>query len=540
MKKYLALLLALAMMLSLAACGSKPAEETEAPAEEAPVAAEAPAAEAAPAVAGEVSTAVTIGLVDTHYPAYPSSAMDDDFICSGMVYDKLFEVDDNTGEYVSYILESYEWTDDVTLVMTVKDGVYFSDGKQLTAEDVLFSLHNYILQGETTDKYSYYSNIDFDASVVSEDGMTLTLVWKSAYGPALRTLNCSVMQKEFTEAHPSDDAIWFTDPVGSGPYAITDMVQDSYVTFTLREDYWDTSRSFDATEITLKFYTDESAMYMDYQAGNLDVIYNIGATTVESIEAAAGAQGTVQYYPDNDVLYIHLNEDNEILADPVVRQAIAHALDMEYITDVAYGALGTLATGHYPASFDAYIANAGYEYDPELSMELLEQAGYKAGDIVIDWVSPNLTPEPEIGEAVQALLSQVGITVNVQTYELATALGYHLGGETDISCSHTMGGNPTKEPDNALSSFYENGAFSSFSISSPVYNEYYYNGLYNVDEDVRWENYELLDQWLWDNYMVLPVCEIMKAVAYNDRIESFNQSALLRSCLGSLQLVGVE
>lgn len=538
MKKYLALLLALAMMLSLAACGSKPAEETEAPAAEAP-AAEAPAAEAPAAPAGEVSTAVTIGVVDTHYPAYPSSAMDDDFVCSGMVYDKLFEVDDNTGEYVSYILESYEWTDDVTLVMTVKDGIYFSDGKQMTAEDVLFSLQNYILQGETTDKYQYYSNIDFDASTVSEDGMTVSLVWKAPYGPALRTLNCPVMQKDFTEAHASDEMVWFTGPVGSGPYMITDMVQDSYVTFTLREDYWDTSRSFDATEITLKFYTDESAMYMDYQAGNLDVIYNVGATTVESVQTA-GDQGTVQFYPDNDVVYIQLNEDDEVLSDPKVRQAIAHALDMQYITDVAYGALGTLATSHFPTTFDAYVENAGYEYNPELSVQLLEEAGYKSGDIVLNWISPNLPPEPQIGEAIQALLSQVGITVNVQTYELATALGYHLSGETDISCQHTMGGNPTEEPDNTLSAFYEGGAFASFSISSPEYNSYYYAGLNNVDEDVRWENYKKLDQWLWDNYMALPVCEVMKAVVYNDRIESFNQSALLRSCLGSLQIVGVE
>lgn len=539
MKKYLALLLALVMMMSLmAACGSKPAEEPEAPAAEAP-AAEAPAAAPAAPEAGEVSTVVTIGVVDTHYPAYPSSAMDDDFVCSGMVYDKLFEVDDNTGEYVSYILESYEWTDDVTLVMTVKDGIYFSDGKQMTGEDVLFSLHNYILQGETTDKYQYYSNIDFDASSVSEDGMTVNLVWKAPYGPALRTLNCPVMQKEFTEANPSDEMVWFTAPVGSGPYMITDMVQDSYVTFSLREDYWDSSRSFDATEITLKFYTDESAMYMDYQAGNLDVIYNVGATTVESVQTA-GDQGTIQFYPDNDVVYIQINEDNPVLANPKVREAIAHALDMQYITDVAYGVLGTPATSHFPTTFDAYVENAGYEYDPELSVQLLEEAGYKAGDIVIDWISPNLPPEPQIGEAIQALLSQVGITVNVQTYELATALGYHIGGETDISCQHTMGGNPTEEPDNTLSAFYENAPFASFSISSPEYNGYYYAGLNNVDDNVRWDNYKKLDQWLWDNYMALPVCEVMKAVVYNDRIESFNQSALLRSCLGSLQIVGVE
>ena len=48
------------------------------------------------------------------------------------------------------------------------------------------------------------------------------------------------MQKEFTQAHDNADQIWYTGPVGSGPYEITDCVQDSYVTFTLRDDYWNT------------------------------------------------------------------------------------------------------------------------------------------------------------------------------------------------------------------------------------------------------------------------------------------------------------
>ena len=317
---------------------------------------------------------------------------------------------------------------------------------------------------------------------------------------------------------------------------VSESVQDNYVVFTLRDDYWNPDYTYDATEITLKFYTDETAMYMDYQAGNLDVIYNISATTAESVEAAGGAQGTVQYYPDNDVVYIHLNASNKYLSDPVVREAICHALNLDYITDVCYGVLGAPAYSHYASGFDAYVEHERYEIDLDYARKLLADAGYKDGDIVLDWISPDMYPEPQIGESVQALLSQIGITVNVQSYELATALGYHLSGETAISCQHTMGGNPTKEPDNSMSAFYEGAAFKSFAVTDPKYNELYYTGLATVDEDARWEVYREMDQWLWDNYMAIPVCEVMKAVAYNSRIASFDQSALDRSCLGSLKL----
>lgn len=82
-------------------------------------------------------------------------------------------------------------------------------------------------------------------------------------------------------------------------------------------------------------------MYIDYQAGNLDAMYGVGTTVASQVEAANGGQGSVQYVSNNDVAFIMLNEDNEYLADPAVREAIACALDMTYITDVAYGLLGT-------------------------------------------------------------------------------------------------------------------------------------------------------------------------------------------------------
>lgn len=338
MKRKLAMILAIAMVFSVAVgCGTS-------------------------ALASD-DTAVTIGYVANHDPAYPSSPNFDDFIQQGMIYDKLFDVDDETGEFVTRLLESYEWTDETTLHMVLKDGITFNDGTTMTMEDVLFSLQNY-MAAPTTDKNQYYAHIDFDASVISEDGMTLDLVWKDAYGPALRTLNCSIMEKAFTEEHIEDtDEIWYTAPVGSGPYVVKECVKDSYVVYELREDYWDTSRTFDATEITLKFYTDESAMYMDFAAGNLDVIYDISAEIAANIEADPSL-GTVSLTPDNDVVYIQINEDKEILSDPLVREAIAYALDMEYITDVCYGALGTPATSHFASGFDAYVEHELYPYDP--------------------------------------------------------------------------------------------------------------------------------------------------------------------------------
>ncbi len=530
MKKFLSLLLALAMLCSLlTACGSGnnsqggDGSNTEASGTDTEG-------------AGPSDTTVTIGIADNMYPVYPSSSNSEDFIGTGMVYDFLFEVTAD-GEYVSKVLESYEWTDDVTLVMTVKDGIYFSDGQQMTADDVLFSLKNYVDQGQTSDKYVYYQYIDFDASTVSEDGMTLTLVYSQPYGPALRSLNCAIMERSFTEAHDNTDDIWLTGPVGSGPYEITECVKDSYWVFTLREDYWDADSTYDATQITLKFYSDETAMYVDYQAGNLDCIYYISSTIVDQIEAAGGSQGTVQYYTDNNTVLLALNANSQYLSDPVVREAIAYAIDTSYIAEVCYGSLGVPATSHFASSFECYTDHSGeYTYDVAKAQQLLTDAGYSSGEITIAWISPDIPPQPDIAECLQAMLDAVGIKLDIQTYELGTALQTFIEGTAEMSNITCNGGNPTCEPDNLLSSTCIGAAFTSFIISDPAYDALYQTGLTSVDETARWDAYTELDQWLYDNFMMIPLVETQSAVAYNSRIAEFPQGAINRSCLGDLKL----
>lgn len=538
-RSILSLLLALLLTLALFAACSSDEKSTDTPANSTAAtqgANDDDTGESSNEGGDNVSTAVTIGYTGGHYICYPSSSITEDFICQSMVYDKLFEIDEYTGEYTSRVLDSYKWADDVTLVMTLKDGIFFSDGKQMTGEDVLFSLENYVLQGEATDKYSYYQHIDFEASSISDDGMTVSLVWTMPYGPAQRQLNCSIMQKEFTEAHNDSDEIWYTAPVGSGPYEITDCVINSYVTFSLREDYWNSDYSYDAAEITLKFYSDETAMYVDYQSGNLDALYNISTTVAEQIEAAGGSQGSVQYISNNDVSLIILNEDNEFLSDPAVREAIAYALDMDYITEIAYGILGTTAYSHYASTFDCYVKQDGYEYNIEKAKQLLADAGYSEGEITISWVSPDMSPQPSIGEAIQGLLSMVGINVNVQCYEFATALGMYLDGNADIMMMTVNGGNPTGEPDQCLSAFSASAPFICMSIEDETYNSYLSTGLTTVDEQARWEAYKLADQWLYDNFNALPLCETLAAIAYNSRIASFDQSSVGKGCLGALKL----
>ena len=536
MKKLFALVLALAMVLSLAACGDNttPGSGTNPGANSGTTS----AGDVSNGDSGEKNTSVVLGTTAADYSCNPTSSYDSDFLKQGMVYDRLFEVESTTGEYGSRILESYSWTDNRTLHMTLKQGVLFNDGTTMTMEDVLYTIETFLANGTTTDKYVYLKFLDIEATKasLSEDKMSLDLVYASDYGPAINTLNFSIISKAYGEQHPETDADWFVNPVGSGPYVISDYVADAYVTFTLREDYWCTDYTYDATEITLKFYTDENAMFIDYQAGNLDAMVNVSNTVAEQV-AADASLGTAQLYSDNNTIILIMNEENEYLKDPVVREAIFHAIDREYIAEVCKGMLGTAATDLWASTFDCYVDHsADLTYDVEYAKKLLADAGYKDGDITISWISPDMHPEPLIGECVQAMLDEIGITVSVESYDLPTALGYHSDGTTAISNLTCMGGNPAREPNSFISSFNAGANFSAFSVEEDEYNAFFDTGLYNTDHAVRMEAYRNCSQWLLDNHIILPLIDTSSAIVYNSRIANFPQATVGRSCLGDLEL----
>ena len=539
MKKLLAMMLALAMVLSLAACGggnssgnasdpaSSGAPESTAPESSAPAESSAPS---------ELSGSKSED--GTHDCYHPSSTVSNNYMASSILYDMLFEFDDVTGEWNSRILSDYGWDDDVTLHLTLKDGITFADGTQMTADDILYSLYMYVAPGGRTDKYQHYKYIDFDASHVSDDGMTAYVVWSRPYSPALSSLSCPILSKAFLEAHDESDQIWYTDPLGSGPYQVKECVIDSYVTFEQREDYWAAADySYDCKEITIRYYTDETAMYVDYQNGVLDAMYNISSNVAKQVQDA-GNQGVVNYVPLNDVTLMCLNSSNEYLADPAVREAIAHAVDMNAIAEMAYGALYQPATSHLASTLDCYQEHEGYSYDPDYAKKVLSDAGYKDGDIVLEFIAANVDPQPQIAEAVQAYLSTIGITVNVTKYDLGTALQYFQSGENDVALMQVTGGNSAKIPMQVFNGMTADTPMKDRAIPDETFNSYINDGLNSNDPAVYNAAFASADQWLWDNFEALPIAETTAALAYHDgTIAAFPQSCIGRGCLGSIQLV---
>lgn len=515
-RRLIALLLVLVLVFSLmCACGSADPADTGTKQDSASDnSAEDAAQDTSPA-----DQAITVGIVGSGECFDRASVYGfPDCFALPLVYDSLFVIDPDTGECEPQLVDSYTWDDETHITITLKDHIYFSDGTQMTGEDVIATMYRFIETGGS--QMSNFIMFDFEhCSVDANDPLTFTLAYYSVHCLGERYLSTfEILPKDWIATAEADD--WYNAPVGSGPYR---LVSNDGVTkvFSLREDYWDSDNLPAASEITLKYYTDQTSLFVDFMNGTLDIAYNVSSSDMEqALSGGAQENGyTAQVQADNGNILLVLCDHVEAFQDINVRKAVAHAIDIENVTLAAYGALGTPSKSTIPASFSDCVESS-YAYDPELSRQLLSDAGYADGDIAFKIVCTNDAQTVNMAEAIQAYLSQVGISLDVESYDIPTAVGVWMGLGTDLMLQNKTSSllDPYQifEP---LGNGYSNPASI---VSDPTFNEYLQTGASSLDPAVRTKAYQDAQTWLSENYWVIPICDTGTGVVYNSRIASCN------------------
>ena len=526
MKKIIALLLALVMVFALAACGNneKPVETQQQPTEtqQQPAGSEGDDHGVVVGPTGEgtyerktAEGTLTVGLTGTNEGFDIAVSLNGTGI--SLVYDTILTKDPYTGEIYSRIAESWEYTDPCTLVIKFKEGITFSNGDVLTAEDALYSLHRMILANSRWS--TFVDAFNFEKSTA--DGLTLTLVTDAPYGPGLNYLTtryASVTNKKYIESCTDED-LW-DKPVGTGPYVVVENVAGSHCTYKLRDDYWGKDEyPTPATDITLKYYAEQSSMMLDYENGVLDMAFDLSVS--DSTRAINGEveHSNVVLAPVYDTYSISMPEYVEAFDDIRVRQAIAYAIDSKSICEAAMGVLGVHATSTLPTGVDYKIDVGAYEYNPEKAKALLEEAGIKPGDLNFEFVVVNNSTNNSIAEWVEFYLGEVGINCHITSADLPTAIPLFMAGETDLVIN-SMGAS-AQDPDQQYDTVKASSTNATVRITDPEMDGYLMTGRDSVDPEVRRQNYEAAQKWLYDSYREVPICDVYECYIYRDYISDF-------------------
>ncbi len=517
-----AALLALCLLLAMAACTQSEQEDTTSGDDTPGVSEDGGTEQDSSGQNGdEADRTLTIGVTSvnsTHDPLSTTSSTYQTY----SLFECLFTIDPETQEVEPYLAERYTWVDDVTLEVKLREDVYFTDGQQLNTEDVLCSFRDvaYVKSG------TYYDNYDFDNTEIVDD-FTIRFKFFESYAPTLAWMaNTPIYCAE--DVNAGDAEKWMSSPNGTGPYYCVENVDSAYVTYALKdaEDYWGELPA--CTQVTYKYYSETSTMYIDFESGNLDVANTISTSDAERVLSGDCPDFTGYYINQyNDVLLIVLPEETAAFDDERVREAFFKSVDAESIATAVYGSLYLPATSILPSSLTKYYEEQEtVAYDPEGAQALLEEAGYPDG---IDLRLIVTTDLKDVAESLQAYLETGGFHVSVESYDVGTAIPMLRNMESDFVITQSIDGAFAYEPSQAIPiTWGPNSTYVPVGMDDEEW-AYYFDLALRTEGEERVSAYAALQEWAASEYRFLPICERVSMMVYNtEKLADFQMTVANR------------
>ena len=340
------------------------------------------------------------------------------------VYEGLVRID-REGDIVPQLAESWEVSDDgLTWTFTLREGVIFHDGSAFDADDVVAKFERAIDPDSGHTHPEYYEAIES----VTGEGNTVTFTLSKPASSLLYNLarpDSVIAPSEKLETQRSQ-------PVGTGPFVFADYLEGSEVRLERFEDYYVEGVPY-LDSVTFRIIEDPNARFAALQAGDIDMIgVAISPETAIQVQSNPNLKLTEGF--NTTEITMALNNTREPLSNPLVRQAITHAIDKRTIVDGAMFGFGTPIGTHATPAEPYYTDLEPYPYDPERARELLAEAGYPDGFTVSFELPEPYNLERTTGEVIAQQLSEVGINVDLSVVEWGTWIQrIFVGGDYDMT-----------------------------------------------------------------------------------------------------------
>lgn len=351
----------------------------------------------------------------------PNFVLAGDFARTGVMYETLLRLT-NDGDFVPALATEWEQLSPTEWEFTLREGVTFHDGTELDSTAVKLSLERASTQSQGT------GFLGMITEVRTPDPLTAVVVLEREFSSILNNLTVPVAAIISAQAleEKSDDEL-ANEPVGTGQYQFVEWVPDTVITVEAFPDYWGDAATLDEVEFIP--VPEASTRYSALQAGDVDVIENPPPDQNSAIEASDEFHAIVE--PKARPIFLGFNL--ETVTDPVVRQAVAHAIDRQAIVDNVLEGVGNAAIeGLAPPQLLPYEESIGFSYDPDEARRLLEGAGTEDLTLTLTLPSARYLKDREIGEVVQQQLADVGITLELDVQEPGTWYQSLLDHETEM------------------------------------------------------------------------------------------------------------
>lgn len=336
-----------------------------------------------------------------------SAAAAVDEVVYGNIFEGLTRIGPD-GRVQPGLASNWDSSDAQTYVFHLRPGVTFQDGSAFDAQDVIFSLDRARAVDSTNPQKALFEGI---TSVEALDPLTVRITLKSpdsdlpfklAWGDAVMVDQASIAQIA-------------THPIGTGPYILGEWRQGDHIRLDAWDGYWGAKPALHSA--TFRFIPDPSAAFAAMMAGDVDAFPIFPAPeTLPQLQADPRFKVLIGTTEGETILA--MNHKTPALSNPLVREAIAHAINRQELIDGAMFGYGTPIGTHFaPHNPDYVDLTALSDYDPERAKALLAQAGVSNLNLRLALPPPSYARRG--GEIIAAELRAVGIQTRITNMEWA-------------------------------------------------------------------------------------------------------------------------
>lgn len=411
-KKVIALLLAMLMVFTIAACGEQ-SDTTDEPS----------------AKIESITVGTTAAIETATFGEYNF-----DMLASG-VSELPLVYQDTKGEYHP-LLATYATEDATTWTYTIQDGMTWSDGESVTAEDILFTLQYDQANGSAnfepqTDEEGKITEAKYTGYTISDDKMSISLTLTS---PNVRELS-NMTSFRVMPKHVYEGKDTVTDEearITCGPYVLESFNKESgTITFVVNEKY---PQQPNVEKIVYQLFGNEDTMYLALQQGDIDMVwaYSAGvAGTYQDVLAGDANVSLINVAAANAPAVLAFNNAKGLLSNEDLRQAVSYALDYDAFKTYFGSAYAEIPNrGFVPATTVGYKETEKLTTDASKADEYMKAAGYAEknadgffvnadGQVAAFTLTVNAAKETHVGyaEMVKTQLESFGIQVNLDTVD---------------------------------------------------------------------------------------------------------------------------
>jgi len=436
-----------------------------------------------------------------------------------LLFDSLLRHDEHFQLQPS-LAERWEIPDPLTYIFHLHHGVRFHNGQPLTARDVKWTFDSLLtgkLRSTKTSTFAKVSRID------APDDYTVIFHLREPFAPLLWNLSGAAGIVPYGSGEDFN-----RNPMGSGPFRFVSAQQDKNVVIERNSDYWTTPAKLDRVEF--KVIPDATTRALELRKQSADVAINsLVADTVVALERDRDL--TVMEAPGTIYAYIALNLRDPILKDVRVRRAIAYAIDVQPIIhyllrDEARPAYSVLPPQHW--AYDGNVER--YPHDPARARALLDAAGYRPVNGVRFHITMKTSTEEStrlLAAVLQEQLREVGIALDIRTFEFATFLADVTKGAYQIHSLRWIGGN--QDPD-IFENLFDTASFAPKRAnrtfySNPRVDELIREGRSTLDQPKRKAIYDQIQQILADDLPYINLWYLDNVLVHTNRVRGIQMGS---------------